>query len=130
MQRTALLAASILGGLGVGLGAFGAHALEPTLIANDHVDTYETGTLYHLVHAVLLLGIGILLGQQSGKYLNLAVWTCTIGILIFSGTLYILSIFNLNWLGVVTPLGGLLLIATWVLLLLHVFSLPKERKST
>jgi uncharacterized membrane protein YgdD (TMEM256/DUF423 family) len=107
-DRFALRVAAIFGALGVGLGAFGAHGLSALLERNQRVDTWETAVLYHLVHAVVLLALA-LHSPRRGPFLCFA-----IGILIFSGTLYVLSLTNATWLGAITPLGGVAFIVGWV----------------
>lgn len=101
--------AAILGFLGVALGAFGAHGLDATLVANDRVDTWETAVLYHLVHAVALLAV-------AGRASKVVAWAWTLGIVIFAGSLYILSLTNLTWLGAITPLGGVAFLVGWAAL--------------
>lgn len=107
----ALRFAAILGFLGVALGAFGAHALKAILTANARMDDWRTATLYHLVHAAVLVAIS--LGERVPR---VAWWLFTGGIVIFSGTLYALSITNIKWLGAITPIGGLALLGGWVAL--------------
>jgi uncharacterized membrane protein YgdD (TMEM256/DUF423 family) len=126
VKSLAIQAAALFGLLGVGLGAFGAHALKSTLISNGHLETYKTGVFYHLLHAAVLLGIGILADQQPTKALKLALWACITGIIIFSGTLYILSITGIGWLGAVTPLGGLSLMLCWVFIFIHALHLKQR----
>ena len=112
-----IITASILGLLAVALGAFGAHSLEPTLEANGRVDTYETAVLYHMFHALLLLALGILrLTYPEYSILKLASWSCILGIVIFSGSLYVLSITNITILGAITPIGGVFFILSWAML--------------
>jgi uncharacterized membrane protein YgdD (TMEM256/DUF423 family) len=108
---TALRLAAIFGFLGVALGAFGAHGLEKGLIANGHLDDWKTAVLYHLVHAAVLVAISL-----GAKVPRAAWWLFASGILIFSGTLYVLSAMNMNWLGRITPLGGLALLGGWLAL--------------
>jgi len=111
-----LLIAGISGALAVGLGAFGAHGLEAFLEANGRADTYETAVKYHFYHSLLLLALGILkLNQGRISYINAAIFCCLGGILIFSGSLYILCLTNTAWLGAITPLGGVFLIIAWLL---------------
>jgi uncharacterized membrane protein YgdD (TMEM256/DUF423 family) len=102
-------AAAVTGFLGVSLGAFGAHGLKDVLTANDTNAIWQTAVLYHLVHAVAAL-------WASEKH-PLTVWIWLGGIGIFSGSLYLLAITDVRWLGAITPLGGLLLLAGWALLL-------------
>lgn len=97
-----------MGFLGVALGAFGAHGLEPRLATNGTLEVWDTAVLYHLVHAVMLFLVATRPDFHKGA------WTCfLIGILLFSGSLYILALTNMTWLGVVTPLGGLSFLAGW-----------------
>lgn len=110
--RIWLSVAALLGALGVVLGALGAHALEATLTTRGHVATWETAVLYHLVHAVALLAIALAGGRRTG--LVAGCWTA--GTVAFSGSLYLLALGGPGFLGPVTPLGGLLLIAGWLLL--------------
>jgi uncharacterized membrane protein YgdD (TMEM256/DUF423 family) len=103
--------AAIVGFLGVALGAFGAHSFHDVLVRNERVATWETAVLYHLVHAAVL--VAITLREPVGK---IAWLLFTVGIVIFSGTLYALGLTNLRWLGAITPLGGLCLMAGWLML--------------
>ena len=99
--------AGIMGFLGVALGAFGAHGLKNILATNDTAAIWQTAVLYHLVHAVASL-------WAAGRAPTI-VWIWTAGILVFSGSLYILSVTNMRWLGAITPIGGLLFLAGWIL---------------
>lgn len=110
----ALLSASLLGALGVALGAFGAHGLRAR-VSVERLAVWQTATEYHLVHVLALLGVAIWWRLAPGTPgLMLAGWGFTLGILIFSGSLYALVLSDLRWLGAITPLGGLLLIAGWL----------------
>jgi uncharacterized membrane protein YgdD (TMEM256/DUF423 family) len=120
MKKLAYIGSAALGMTAVIMGAFGAHALEETLLANDTLSTYETGARYHMYHALLLLGLGVVAEFGTSSWLRLSVWFALAGVLIFSGTLYVLAILNLRWLGAVTPVGGLLLILSWGSLLIHI----------
>jgi len=101
--------AAILGFLGVALGAFGAHGLKNLLEAHATTAIWQTAVLYHLIHAVAML-------WASEKRPSI-VWVWTAGIGIFSGSLYLLAVTNHRWLGAITPLGGLLLLAGWLMIL-------------
>lgn len=106
--------AGISGALAVGLGAFGAHSLEALLIQNGRLDTFQTAVNYHFYHTLALLGIGILAKvKPDWKGISFAAWSMVLGILIFSGSLYILSLTGITWLGAITPLGGLAFILGW-----------------
>jgi uncharacterized membrane protein YgdD (TMEM256/DUF423 family) len=114
-QLTLTLAA--LGGLlSVAFGAFGAHALRDRLDAYS-LGVFETAVQYQFYHSLALLGVGVLLLQSPDSTLlrSSALLFC-IGILIFSGSLYVLSFTGLRWLGAITPLGGLAFIAGWACL--------------
>jgi uncharacterized membrane protein YgdD (TMEM256/DUF423 family) len=111
--RGAMRVAALIGFLGVLLGAFGAHGLERVLLRNNRVDTWHTAVLYHLVHAVVLLILAYRAPLRRGPFLAFLS-----GILIFSGSLYLLSVTNLLWLGAITPLGGLSLLAGWAWLII------------
>jgi uncharacterized membrane protein YgdD (TMEM256/DUF423 family) len=114
--QTILLTAGILGALAVGLGAFGAHSLEPMLRATGRLDTYETAVKYHFYHTLLLLFIALIGLNINQSYRKAAYIFITSGILLFSGSLYILCLTGITWLGAVTPLGGVALIAGWLAL--------------
>jgi uncharacterized membrane protein YgdD (TMEM256/DUF423 family) len=106
--------AGISGALAVGLGAFGAHGLEALLIQNGRLDTFQTAVNYHFYHTLALLGIGVLASvKPDWKGISFAAWSMLLGILIFSGSLYVLSLTGITWLGAITPLGGLAFILGW-----------------
>ncbi len=109
MQLAAQFAA-VFGFLGVALGAFGAHGLKTVLAANDTTAIWQTAVLYHLVHAVASL-------WAAGRN-PIVVWIWLAGVVIFSGSLYILAVTNIKWLGAITPLGGLLFLAGWLWLVI------------
>src|ERR1044071_9390539 len=118
MERTFFALASILGGLAVALGAFGAHALKARLSA-DMLQIFETGVRYHFYHA-LALGLVVVAIQYWPKtnLPTLAGWLFIAGIVIFSGSLYLLAITGIRWLGAITPIGGVAFIAGWACLAL------------
>ena len=116
MERLFFVLASILGGLAVILGAFGAHTLkgkiEPELLI-----AFETGVRYHMYHAVALLAVART--RLSGARLQAAAaWLFLAGMALFSGSLYVLSLTGVRWLGGITPLGGLAFILGWLCLAL------------
>ena len=108
---------SIYGFLGVAFGAFGAHALKDRLDAYS-LDVWRTAVQYQLWHALALVALGVLAQVPSAQTIsaraNGAGWAFTIGVLIFSGTLYLLALSGIKWLGAITPLGGLSLLVGWV----------------
>ncbi|MFD2202939.1 DUF423 domain-containing protein [Shivajiella indica] len=110
--------AAILGALAVGIGAFGAHGLKPILEANAKVDTFETAVKYHFYHTIAILILAIWLNiQPEMKKISRVIWSFFVGILIFSGSLYFLSLTGINWLGAITPIGGLFFIYGWLSLI-------------
>lgn len=116
----ALAAAGILGLTAVTLGAFGAHALKQVLIERGMTVAWETGSRYHLMHTVAVLGIAAWLrgaAEETSRALPWAVRLWCAGTLLFSGSLYWLAVGGPRWLGPVTPLGGVALIAGWLLVL-------------
>ena len=104
--------AAALGFFAVALGAFGAHALKGTLQSNDTTAVWGTAVLYHLIHAVVLL----LLATQPGAG-RVASSLFVAGIVFFSGSLYLLALTNVRWLGAITPLGGFCFLAGWICLM-------------
>lgn len=109
-----LQVAGLSGALSVGLGAFGAHSLEALLVQNGRLDTFQTAVNYHFYHTLALLGIGILATiKPDWKGITFSAWCMVLGIVIFSGSLYVLSLSGINWLGAITPLGGLAFILGW-----------------
>jgi uncharacterized membrane protein YgdD (TMEM256/DUF423 family) len=112
---------AIFGAMAVGIGAFGAHGLKDILAENGRLDTFETAVNYHFYHVLGLFLIGILaLIKPNWKQLSSAAILMIIGILIFSGSLYILALTGITWLGAITPLGGVAFIAGWGFLFLAV----------
>jgi uncharacterized membrane protein YgdD (TMEM256/DUF423 family) len=109
-----LYAAACAGALGVGLGAFGAHALRDRL-PPELLATWQTGVLYHLLHSVALLALA-LFASATGRSVSLPALLWSAGIVLFSGSLYLLAGAGQRWAGPVTPLGGLCLIAGWIAL--------------
>lgn len=115
--KNILVLAGLSGALAVGLGAFGAHSLEPLLIKNGRLDTFETAVSYHFYHVIALFGIGLLsMIKPKWKFLRFSAWCMILGILIFSGSLYVLSLSGITWLGAITPLGGVGFILGWLAL--------------
>lgn len=116
MQKYVLITASILGILGVAIGAFRAHALRPLLEQSSRLDTFETGVKYHFYHTIVLLVIGVSMHKLNDVLVVYSAYSLIAGIVLFSGSLYLLSAFNMVKLGIVTPIGGLFFILGWILL--------------
>ena len=106
---------SISGALAVMVGAFGAHGLKAKL-TTEMLAIYKTGVEYQFYHTFALLAVGLLALHFESKLLTASGWSMVSGIVIFSGSLYALSISGIRVLGAVTPIGGLFFIAGWVLL--------------
>lgn len=100
--------AAALGFLAVALGAFGAHALKASLQANAMVSVWEKAVLYHFLHALALLALAL-----YGVGFRGPTWLLLGGIFFFSGSLYLMALTNVRWLGAITPLGGLCFLAGW-----------------
>ncbi|HXF60282.1 MAG TPA: DUF423 domain-containing protein [Caldilineaceae bacterium] len=116
MEKTFMLLASILGGLAVALGAFGSHGLSGRLSA-DLLNTYEIAVRYQFYHALALIGVAAALGRWPNAGAAVwAGWLFVAGVLIFSGSLYLLVLSGVRWLGAITPIGGVAMIAGWICL--------------
>ncbi|MFE4710414.1 MULTISPECIES: DUF423 domain-containing protein [unclassified Paenibacillus] len=127
MQRTFMAWGALLAMLAVAIGAFGAHILKP-VISEHYMTVYETGVQYHMFHALGLVLIALVAGQwgESAR-LRWAGWLLLIGIVLFSGSLYVLSITGIKVLGAITPLGGVSFIAGWICLALEAFARKPQR---
>jgi len=107
--------------LAVMLGAFGAHALK-TRLDESLLRVYQTAVEYHFYHALGLILIGVIaMNIQENIWIKNSGWMMFAGIILFSGSLYLLSILNMRWLGMITPLGGLLFIFAWLSLCISIF---------
>lgn len=113
MNANLFRGAAAFGFLAVVLGAFGAHALKGTLIANGMTDVWNKAVFYHFAHALVLLILATLPGTQ-----RLVSALFGAGILVFSGSLYLLALTNIRWLGAITPIGGLCFLAGWLWLVI------------
>ncbi|HET7321773.1 MAG TPA: DUF423 domain-containing protein [Longimicrobiaceae bacterium] len=115
MVRTFWSLGCIFAFLAVAAGAFGAHALRARVPA-DLLAVYETGARYQMYHALALLAVAWALTRWPGSPAVWAGWLFVAGIVLFSGSLYLLAITGVRWLGAITPLGGLAFLAGWLLL--------------
>ncbi|WP_138992401.1 DUF423 domain-containing protein [Larkinella sp. C7] len=123
MHKIFLQSGAILGFLSVALGAFGAHAFRAMLELSKRSDTFETAVKYQFYHALALVAIGILLQLPaitavSAKYYAWAGYAFLFGVLIFSGSLYAICFTGITKFGAIAPIGGLLMLAGWALLLI------------
>ncbi|KPK48460.1 MAG: hypothetical protein AMS22_15265 [Thiotrichales bacterium SG8_50] len=116
-----VLTGALICALAVAFGAFGAHALKARL-APDAMAVYQTAVQYHFYHALglVLVGLAVAHWPDSG-WIRASGWTMLTGIVLFSGSLYLLALTGQRWLGAVTPVGGLAFIASWVLLAVGAF---------
>ena len=106
---------SVLAGLSVGFGAFGAHGLKGRVSAEDLV-IFETAARYQMYHALALIGVGLIGTKVDGALIRLSGAFFLVGSIVFSGSLYVLVLAGQRWMGMITPFGGLLLILGWVVL--------------
>lgn len=112
MLRGYLLLAALFGFTGVGLGAFAAHGLKNRLSA-EYLAIFQTGVTYQLVHALALLAVALLTVHVPGRLTTWAGALFCLGIVLFSGSLYVLTLSGVSKLGIVTPFGGLAFLAGW-----------------
>jgi uncharacterized membrane protein YgdD (TMEM256/DUF423 family) len=115
MERLFFALGAISGFIGVGLGAFAAHGLKERLDA-AMLATFEVGVRYQMYHALALLGVAWAVAKWPGTPSNAAGWLFVVGTVIFSGSLYVLALTGIRWLGAITPLGGLAFLAGWLCL--------------
>ena len=119
-SRMWIIVGAILGLLGVVAGALGAHALRG-ILETDALATFQTAVRFQMYHAIVLLVVGLLAGRWRPGFINLACALFTAGVLLFSGSLYMLAITGIGVFGAVTPLGGVGLIAGWGTLIIGAF---------
>jgi uncharacterized membrane protein YgdD (TMEM256/DUF423 family) len=112
MRSPFLFLAAVAGFSGVAMGAFGAHALK-TVLSEHFMDVYKTAVSYQMWHALALALIAVL---PASRRLHWVGCFFGAGIVLFSGSLYLLAIFNISWLGMITPLGGVCFLLAWGLL--------------
>jgi len=115
LDRLFFALGSLSGFVGVLLGAFAAHALKSRLSA-DALATFEIGVRYQMYHAFALLAVGLAYAKWPGAALAASGWLFVAGTVVFSGSLYVLSLTGARWLGAITPFGGLALLAGWLCL--------------
>jgi len=121
MQKLFLMIGGIAMAAAVALGAFGAHGLKK-MLSEEMLTIFETGVSYHFYHALGVLFIGFTARfMPDSSMLSWAGWLMVAGILIFSGSLYLLSTSGIRWLGAITPIGGLCFITSWILFVIAVW---------
>ncbi len=132
MHKSFLMMAAILAGMAVALGAFGAHTLKNILPEKDLI-IYETGVKYQMYHSLALLLVGILY-KEFGKKMLWPGKLFIVGICLFCGSLYIMTLLKLfhtdyKWIGIITPFGGIIFIAGWLLIAINVYKSFHKNKS-
>ena len=115
MGRTFIILGAVSAFVGVAAGAFGAHGLKNRLDA-EMLAVFETGVRYQMYHALALLAVAWAAERWPGALTNYAGWLFVAGTILFSGSLYVLSLTGVRWLGAITPLGGLAFLAGWACL--------------
>lgn len=109
-----ITAGALFGFLGVAIGAFGAHSLRP-LLTPETTETFKTGVQYHLLHALVILGIGF---YDNQRY-SIAAWFFTLGIILFSFSLYAYSLTNNSSFAIITPFGGVCFLVGWLMIIIN-----------
>jgi len=120
-SRQTILIASFSGFLAVALGAFGAHALKQVLLENNRMDTFELAVRYHFYHTLVLLVIALFMNHFTSKWLALGALCLITGMVLFSGSLYLLALANNTTFAIITPIGGVFLLTGWGFLFLSAF---------
>ena len=118
--RHFLIIGALCGFFAVALGAFAAHGLKD-ILSSGLLEVFQTGVEYQGLHAVALLVVGLLGRGPRSQSLNLAGWAFAVGILLFSGSLYLLALTGIRWLGAITPLGGTAFLLGWAALAWHAY---------
>lgn len=128
MQSIFLFFGAICAFIGVGMGAFGAHGLK-NVLSPEMLTVYHTGASYQMWHALGLIGIALVRRDDpTSRLLNWAGWLMLIGIVLFSGSLYLLAIMDLKQLGMITPFGGVCFLIAWLLLAVYAGRKPQASR--
>ena len=122
MFKTGILLGTFLAFMTVVLGAFGAHALKEQLSAYGQ-SVYDKAIFYQMFHSLAILFVSILQYSISDLDLSICIWLFFLGIILFSGSLYILALTNIKWLGAITPIGGMVFIVSWLIIFYKVLYL-------
>lgn len=115
-----IILGALNGFIAVALGAFGAHGLEGK-IPDKYLETWQTAVQYQMFHAVGLLVLGLIAGKIDSPLINWSGWLMLIGIILFSGSLFVLSVTQIKVLGAITPLGGVSFLVAWVLMIIAAY---------
>lgn len=119
MAKTHLILGSILAGLAVATGAFGAHLVSHLLEVNGREGTYNTAVQYHQFHAIVILIVSLLMQKRPSRILKNVNLLFLSGLIFFSGSLYVLALTNLAILGALAPIGGICFLAGWIILIYY-----------
>ncbi len=119
-MKSIMIMGAVLAALAVAFGAFGAHGLK-SRISPDDFTIFETAVKYHMIHALALMILGIIGFHYPDKVVQLPAYVMMLGIFVFSGSLYTLVMAGIRWMGAVTPIGGLALIISWILLAFNLY---------
>lgn len=125
-QKLTLIFAALLGLLAVALGAFGAHGLK-SMVTTERLATWQTGVEYQFFHALAILVFGLYQDKFNSTWIKWSIRCLILGVLIFSGSLYVLVIADMAWLGMITPIGGVLMILGWLLFVMHLIKQPANQ---
>ena len=120
MDKTFMFVGALMGGIGVAIGAFGAHGLRGRL-SPEMLAVFETGVRYHMYHALAILLTAAVMPRLDGRAVVVAGWSFMAGILLFSGSLYALALSGVTTLGAITPLGGVAFLIGWISLAVAAF---------
>ena len=125
LEKTSIVAGLFFGATGVIMGAVGSHALKEH--PAEALKFFQIGSRYQIYHALFLLILGLLQRRYPGKLMNLSIFGTIVGTVLFSGSLSLLTLANIK-IGMITPMGGMLLISAWILLLIHVLLTKTQSK--
>ena len=125
LEKTSLAAGLFYGATGVILGAVGSHALKEHLA--EALEFFRIGNKYQIYHALFLLILGLLQSKYPGKLMSLSIYNTVGGIVLLSGSLYLVSLAKIK-AEMITPIGGMLLISAWIMLLIHVLRTRSQSK--
>jgi uncharacterized membrane protein YgdD (TMEM256/DUF423 family) len=120
MARNFFLLGAVFAALGVAAGAFGAHSLKG-MVSADMLVVFETAVRYQMYHALALLIVGGMLTHPFERTMRVAGWCFVVGIVLFSGSLYVVALMGIRWFGAVTPIGGVAFLAGWIALAWNVW---------
>jgi uncharacterized membrane protein YgdD (TMEM256/DUF423 family) len=115
MERFFFISGAIAAFIGVALGAFGAHSLR-TKLSPEMLNIFEVGVRYQMYHALGLMAVAWAITRWPEANINAAGWAFIVGIIVFSGSLYLLTLTDVRWLGAITPIGGLAFLVGWAIL--------------